>query len=39
VRELFLGERRQERTRELVKRLESSAVIEEVEEEEPASAS
>jgi parvulin-like peptidyl-prolyl isomerase len=39
VRELFLGERRQERTRELVKRLESSAVIEEVEEEEPAGAS
>ena len=38
VREMFLNERKQERTRELVKRLEAAAVIEEVAEEEPAAA-
>jgi parvulin-like peptidyl-prolyl isomerase len=36
VRELLLAERRQERTRELVKKLEAAAVIEEVDEAEPA---
>jgi parvulin-like peptidyl-prolyl isomerase len=34
VREMFLNDRKQERTRELVKRLEATAVIEEVAEEE-----